>query len=61
MLPHLDEFWTSYAVFLVYASLVHALPEPDGSSKFYLFLYRFLHALAVNLDRMKGKGGKRGK
>ena len=53
---HPDELITSYVIFIIYASLVHTLPEPEGKNKFYLFLYRFLHALAANIDRMR-KGG----
>lgn len=41
--------WFGLAVF---SALLQALPPPNGN-KWYNFLYRFLHALAANWDRMR--------
>lgn len=49
---HFDEIFTTYVVFAVFSALLHAMPPPNGN-KWYNFLYRFLHTLAMNLDRMR--------
>ena len=60
LLQHPIPLWAILA-YAVYMAVVQALPRPEASDgKGYVFLYQFLHLLAMNLalvvDPKKGKG-----
>lgn len=52
-----DQIFTTYVAFAVFSALLHALPPPNGN-KWYNFFYRFVHALAMNIDRMRAPAKK---
>jgi hypothetical protein len=35
-------------IYLIVSSAVQSLPEPSGSTKWYVWLYRFAHAIVAN-------------
>lgn len=49
---HLDDILSTYAAIAIFSALLQAMPPPNGN-KWYNFLYRFLHALAANWDKMR--------
>lgn len=50
----------SIVVFWLISAFSHAMPEPEeNGSRWYLFIYRFLHYLVANLDKARRGNGQK--